>query len=190
MTEVQLDHDNHWVEADLSIEPHAWAAATVRRRWGAQRLEDDLARAEAITASIVRIIGSLDATALEVALLLYPSADESIVTVAGLRTFDPAPGLTLDALGDELCMPEEMLEVPRDRSVLDTPAGPAVRLVQRYREPLSPGIEEIREHIAYGWLVTHHGDDTVVILSTLFVDLVAAGEWLTAVDELAQCLTT
>ena len=87
-------------------------------------------------------------------------------------------------------MPEEMLEIPQDRSILQTPAGPIVRLVQRYREPLSPGVEEIRQHLVYGWLVAEGGDTTVVTVSTIFIDLVAAGTWTTAVDQLTRSLTT
>ncbi len=191
MSGVRLDHDMQWVEVDLSADPQAWATTTVGRRWAAQRLDDDPVRAEAITASIARIVTSLDVADLEAALLLYPAADQPVLTVVGLRTFPAPPGLTLDALGEELCVPEEMLELPRDHSVIETPAGPAVRLVQRYREPLSPGVEEIREHVAYGWLVS--GSDhanAVITLSTVFVDLVAAGKWIIAVDELARSLTT
>ncbi len=188
---VRLDHDAHWVEVDLRAEPQAWAAATVSRRWTAQRLHDDPERAEVITTSIARIITSLDAAELAAALLLHPAADQPVETVVGLRSFPAPPGLTLHALGEELCMPEEMLEIPRDRSILQTPAGPAVRLVQRYREPLSPGVEEIREHLAYGWLVPgNEHENTVITLSTVFIDLVTASTSTNAVDKLAQSLTT
>jgi len=54
------------------------------------------------------------------------------------------------------------------------------------REPLSPGVEEIREHVAYGWLVSASNHEKVVVtVSAVFVDLVAAGKWITAVDGLA-----
>lgn len=194
MTRVRLGNDAHWsaqwVEVDLSAEPQEWAATTVSRRWAAQRLDGDPARIEAITASIARIVASLDAPTLKAALLLHPIPGEPVITVVGVCTVDAAPGLTLDALGDQLCVPEEMLETPRDRSLLETPAGAAVRLVQRYRESLAPGVEEIREHLAYGWLVADHAKGTVLTMSTVFVDLVAASTWTTAVDELAQSLTT
>jgi hypothetical protein len=95
----------------------------------------------------------------------------------------------LDALGEELCVPEQVLERPRQRSVIETAAGPAVRLVQRYREPLSAGVDGIREHVAYGWLVTDHVCPAVVIASTTFIDVVAAGSWITALDELACSAT-
>lgn len=69
---VRFDHDAQWVEVDLSAEPRAWAAATVGRRWAAQRLNDDPARAEVITASIARVVTSLGVAELAAALLLYP----------------------------------------------------------------------------------------------------------------------
>lgn len=191
MTGLRLDPDGRWVQADLAAQPQAWAAETVSRRWTEQRLDSDPHRSDAITASVTRIVSALGAAELDAALLLHPAADQPVVTVVGLRTFPAPPGLTLDALGEELCVPEEMLERPRQRSVVETPAGPAVRLVQRYREPLGPGAEEIRDHVAYGCLVAGSDRDTVVVIvSTVFVDLVAAGTWITVVDELARCLTT
>ncbi|MGH3886010.1 MAG: hypothetical protein ACRDSZ_05450 [Pseudonocardiaceae bacterium] len=189
MTSLRLDPDGHWVQVDLAAQPGVWAADTVSRRWTEQRLEPDPDRAEVITASVARIVGTLDTADLDVALLLYPAADQPVVTVVGLRTF-PAPlGLTLDVLAEELCVPEEMLERPRQRSIVETPAGTAVRLVQRYGEPLTPDTAEIRDHVAYGWLVADRDQITVVIASTTFVDLVAAGTWITAIDELARSVT-
>jgi len=191
MTDLRLDSDGQWVQANLAAQPQAWAAETVSRRWTEQRLDPEPHRSEVITASVTRIVSALGVAELDAALLLYPAADQPVVTVVGLRTVPAPPGLTLKGLGEELCVPEEMLERPRQRSVIETPAGTAVRLVQRYREPLCPGVEEIREHVAYGCLVAGSDHENVVVtVSTVFVDLVAAGTWITAVDELARCLTT
>lgn len=183
MTGPQLDPDSPWVQIDLAAQPQEWASDTVRQRWAVQRLDPDPCRAEVTTKSVARIAGALDTAALDEALLLYPAADEPVVAVVGLRTF-PAPfGCTLAALGEELCVPEEMLERPRQRSVVQTPTGAAVRLVQRYRKPLSAAVAEIRDHLAYGWLVADHAQTTVVVASTTFVDLIAAGIWIPAIDE-------
>lgn len=190
MTGLRLDPGSHWVQVDLAAQPWEWAADTVSRRWAEQRLDSDPHRTEVITASVARIVDTLDAADLDAALLLYPTADQPVVTVVGLRTFPAPPGLTLEALGEELSVPEEMLERPRQRSVIGTPAGSAVRLVQRYGDPLAPEAVEIRDQVAYGWLVADRDQARVVVASTAFVDLVAAGKWITAVDELAQCLTT
>ncbi len=184
MIDLRLDPDGPWVQVDLAAQPQEWAADTVSRRWAAQRLDPDSRRAEVIAGSVARIVGALDTTALDGALLLYPAADEPVVTVVGQRSFPAPPELTLEALGEELCVPEEVLERPRQRSVVKTLAGPAVRLVQRYREPLSADVAEIRDHVAYSWLVADHAQTTVVVASTAFIDLVAAGTWTTAVDEL------
>ncbi|MGH3693495.1 MAG: hypothetical protein ACRDRX_05775 [Pseudonocardiaceae bacterium] len=187
MISPRLDPGSPWVEVDLAA-PQAWATDTVSRRWAAQRLDPDPRRVEEMTASLVRIVGVLGSAALDAALLLYPAADQPVVTVAGLRAFPAPPGCTLEALGEELCVPEEILERPRQRSVIETPLGQAIRLVQRYREPLSPEVAQIREHMAYGWLVLGSAQNTVVLASTAFVDLVAAGTWTTAVDEMARLI--
>ena len=185
MTDLRLDPDSQWIQVDLAAPPEEWAAETVSRRWADQRLDPDPHSAEAITASITRIVDAVDKTDLDAALLLYPAADKPVVTLIALRTFPAPPGLTLGALDEELCVPEEMLERPRQRSLVETPAGTAVRLVQRYGEPLSSDTAEIRDHVAYGWLV----DGCAVIASTTFLDLVAAGSWITTVDELARSTT-
>jgi len=62
--------------------------------------------------------------------------------------------------------------------------GPAPR-----RRP-GPHRGDHREHLAYGWLLPDQGHDTVLTLSTVFVDLVAAGTSTATVDELARSLTT
>ncbi len=193
MIGLRLGSDSPWVQVDLGAPSAEWATDTVSRRWAAQRLDPHPQRAEVITASIARIVEALSAADLDVALLLYPAANEPVVTVVGLRALPAPPGCTLDALGEQLCVPEEMLERPRQRSIIETPSGPAVRMVQRYREPLSPEVAEIREHILYGWLPTgdaRNGDarNTVVLASTAFLDLVAAGNWAIAVDEMARCV--
>ena len=184
MIDLRIDPDGPWVQVDLAAQLRERAADTVSRRWAAQRLDPDPRRVEVITASVARIVGALDTAALDVALLLYPAADEPVATVVGQRSFPAPPGFTLEALSEELCVPEEVLERPRQRSVVKTLAGPAVRLVQHYREPLSADVAEIRDHVAYGWLVADLRQTTVVVASTAFVDLVAAGAWITAADEL------
>ncbi len=189
MTGLRLHPDTRWVQVDLAAPPRDWAADTVRARWAAQRLDPDPRRAEVITAGVARVVASLDLAGLGAALLFYPAANQPVVTVVCLRAFSARPEFTLDALGAELSMPEEVLERPCQRSVVETPAGPAMRLVQRYREPLDAGVDEIREHIAYGWLVADHDHTTVEIASTTFVDLVAAGVWITAIDTLARSAT-
>ncbi len=76
-------------------------------------------------------------------------------------------------------------------AIIETPAGPAVRLVQRYEEPLSADAAEIRDQVVYGWLVAGSDHENIVVtVSAVFVDLVAAGKWITTVDELARSLTT
>jgi hypothetical protein len=185
VTCLRLHPGSQWIEVDLSAPLQAWVVQTVNDRWAAQHLDPNPERAEVIAGSIARIVGTLDTAAVEGVLLLYPAANKPVVTVVGLRVFPAPSGLRLDGLEEELCVPDEMLERPRHRSIVETPAGKAVRLVQRYREPLSPGVEEIRDHVAYGWLVA----DRAVFVSTTFIDLVDAGIWINAVDELARSAT-
>ena len=184
---LQLDYDDQWVQVDLDADPEPWARALVGLRWAEEDLDPDPVRADAIVAGIAHILGGLENLNAGMAFLLYPAANDPVVTVVGVHAFDREPGETLDEVAQDLRFPDEMLEAPVEQSAVETASGPALRLIQRYREPLSPGVEQVREHVIYAWLLPD--DDSVVTVSTTFVDLVAAGIWRDALDELALSLT-
>jgi hypothetical protein len=183
---LRLDYDDQWVEVDLGADPASWAREVVEQRWADEGLAADPAGIEVMVAAVSQVVSGLSELNAGMAFLLYPAADGPLVTVVTVRAFDMEPDLSPDGLAAELSFPEQMLEQPIDRSTVDTASGPALRLVQRYREPVSPGVEQVREHIVFAWLFTP--EETVVTLSTTFVDLAVAQIWQPAVDELAQSL--
>lgn len=122
------------------------------------------------------------------AFLLYPNADQPIITVVAVRIETVDEPITMDEVADVLRMPAEMLEQPADEQVLMTSAGPALRLVQRYLAAVEPGIEAVNEGHAYAWVLDDGEGPVVITLSTCFEDLVAAGQWQPCLDALAHSL--
>ena len=183
---LRLDYDDQWVEVDLDADPATWARELVEQRWAEEGLPADPGGVDVMVSAVSQLVGGLRDVNAGMAFLLYPAADGPLVTVVTVRAFDLEPGLTVDGLVAELSFPEQMLEEPTRRSTVDTASGRALRLVQRYREPVSPGVEQVREHIVFAWLF--EPEEAVVTLSTTFVDLAAADTWQPVVEELARSL--
>lgn len=191
MTTVRLEYDGLWAEADLDADPAVWARALVLRRWQEEGLPPDRARAEILAEGLAPVLSGLAAEDPPpmLVMLLYPQADEAVVAVATVRYQELDTSLGLQEVAEEVRLPVEMLEIPADEQLLDTPSGPALRLVQRHLSPVEPGVEKVQEHVAYLWVFDDGDGGTVVVsLSSAFEDLVAAGDWRSTLDELARGL--
>src|SRR5689334_51632 len=90
---------------------------------------------------------------------------------------------------EEFRLPEEMLEQPVAQETIQTPAGPAVHLVQRYRAPVNPEYELVQEHEGFVWRVSDAQGDLAFYLSTGYLDLVKAARCRPRLVELAAPLT-
>jgi hypothetical protein len=191
MTSVNVTYNGLWVEADLDADPLSWAQVTVAQRWAEEDLPPDPELAGLIAENMADVI--------EVALgqdhppfmlfLLYPMVNAPYLAAVAVRTeAAQEQDVTLDQLADDIRLPEQMLDKPAEAGIVATPAGPALRLVQRYLAPIEPGIEQVQEAIAYAWIINDGEGPHVVTVSTSFTDLVDAGEWRPAIDALAQSL--
>jgi hypothetical protein len=195
MTTLRLDFGPVWAEADLEADPRTAAQALVVERWAAQRLPIDAERAQRVAGELARTLLVLrsENPPPALALLLYPKADESLVTVATLRAQGFGELLKPADVVEELRLPAEFGATVEEEE-LQTSGGTAVRLVQRHRPD---GAEADQEHVVYLWLLDDDaaedtGDEpsTVVItLSSAFEDVAEAGRWRPALDELARGLT-
>jgi hypothetical protein len=185
MTTLRLDFDPVWAEADLESDPLTAAQALVLERWKAQRRPIDAERAQRVAGELARMLLVLrtENPPPALALLLYPKADDSVVTVATLRAQAFDETLKLGDVVAELRLPPELAPVVEE-SELPTPGGPAVRLVQRHG---SPGAEQ--EHVVYVWLLDDEDGSVVITLSTAFEDAAEGGRWRPALDGLARGLT-
>lgn len=190
MKSLNLRYNGLWTEADLDADPAAWATETVTRRWVEEEHPLDPHLAELIAANmadLVRVVREQDPPPFML-FLLYPQANLPALAVVAVRTEPLNTAMTLDQVADDLRLPEQMLDRPAEQTVLDTPAGPALRMIQRYLAPLEPGIDEVQEAIAYAWTIDDGDGPHLVMLSTSFTDLVEAGRWRPCLDELAQTL--
>ena len=173
MTQVDLSFDPaYWLEVDLEAEPATWVPAAVRERWQAGGLPPQPDLLDAVVHAVTMVVTTIreEDPPPFMAFLLHPAPDDG-------------------PLAAEMRLPEEMLTLPAEERVLDSVAGPVVRMVQRFASPDSPGVETVTETIAYAWMLDDDGHPVVLTLSTAFEDLDDAVRWRNALDELALSVT-
>jgi hypothetical protein len=189
MSSLYVEHTAEWLSADLDGEPLQEARALVR----AQAEQEDLH----LDAEQIEVLASVMMPALELAqnedprpvmvLFLCPDAEEPIITSVKIRAEDLPEPATLADLADEVRLPTEMLEQPATEEIIDTRSGPALHVVQRYREPVDAHVEQVQEHEVFAWIMDDDGP-LLVTLSTSYVDLAAATEWRPDLIALAKTL--
>jgi hypothetical protein len=190
MTSLFLDHNDTWIVADLDADPLAWSRDLVGRRARQQGLELDPERVELLARVMVpalELSRSEDPPPVMV-LFLSPFVDQPIVTSVRVRAEGLEETMTLEEFADEARFPAEMLDQPALTETVETRSGPALHLVQRYREPISPEEEQVKEHEAYAWVLDDYDGPMLVTLSTTYTDLVDAGDWRSELAELASTL--
>lgn len=118
---------------------------------------------------------------------LGPADRFTIQGIATLRVRDlPPPGTDDDAIKVVMDRDAEMFGEPAVEP-LDTPSGRAFVLRDRPISTSSDGTREVHEQRVVVWPKPEHG--VVVSLSISFVDLIEAGRYGPALDDLAQLLT-
>lgn len=192
MTQVDLSFDPaYWLEVDLEAEPATWVPAAVRERWQAGGLPPQPDLLDAVVHAVTMVVTTIreEDPPPFMAFLLHPAPDDGPLAAVALRTEGLEEPIDLDQLAAEMRLPEEMLTLPAEERVLDSVAGPVVRMVQRFASPDSPGVETVTETIAYAWMLDDDGHPVVLTLSTAFEDLDDAVRWRNALDELALSVT-
>jgi hypothetical protein len=121
-------------------------------------------------------------------LFLYPVADEPVVTSVKIRAESLVDSMTLDEIADDMRYPAQMLEQPTVEEAVETRSGQALHMVQRYLDPVDPELEMVMEHEVYAWVLDDEDGPVLVMLSTAYVDLVAAGQWRSELRDLAETL--
>jgi hypothetical protein len=191
MSTLFVNHTAVWIIADLDVEPRAWAEDCVRQRAQEENLDLDPELFDLLAAGMVP---ALDGARSEdpppvMIIFLYPVTDEPIVTSVHVRAEPVDEGVTIGELADDLRLPAEMLEQPSVESTIETLSGPALHIIQRYRQPIDPKVEEVQEHEAFLWILQDAGGPLAVTLSTSYLDLLAAAEWRPDLTALATSLT-
>jgi hypothetical protein len=191
MSMVFVEYTNIWVKADLRADPVPWARECVRHRAAEVNVH--------LQQNLIHVLADVLIPALErdpeedpptiMVYYLYPFVDQPIITSVKIRTSDLDEETTFEDLADDLRMPAEMLEQPPHEEMVDTRSGPALHVIQRYREPVDPHVEDILESEAFAWIL--HDDDgpLLVSLSTAYVNLSAAAAWRPELLRLATTLT-
>jgi hypothetical protein len=190
MSSVVVEHNGHWVVADLEVDPSGWARDLVRQRAREERLS---VRRKRIGLLVRLIVDYLESSRAEdpqpvMVLFLYPVADEPVVTSVKIRAESLVDSMTLDEIADDMRYPAQMLEQPTVEEAVETRSGQALHMVQRYLDPVDPELEMVMEHEVYAWVLDDEDGPVLVMLSTAYVDLVAAGQWRSELRDLAETL--
>jgi hypothetical protein len=190
MSSVVVEHNGHWVVADLEVDPSGWARDLVRQRAREERLS---VRRKRIGLLVRLIVNYLESSRAEdpqpvMVLFLYPVADEPVVTSVKIRAESLVDSMTLDEIADDMRYPAQMLEQPTVEEAVETRSGQALHMVQRYLDPVDPELELVMEHEVYAWVLDDEDGPVLVMLSTAYVDLVAAGQWRSELRDLAETL--
>lgn len=194
--------DGRWVPLllDPEADVDAWAIATAAQvldlRAGlpadagagaGEPAADECDRVASLLAGLSRRVtaGALEAegTLTAAAWALAPEAVFTPLAVATLRAQVLPPGAD-----DEVAVAVVVgLDAPRHGDVevepLDTPSGPALRVTSR---PVSPSGDASRVDEQQAVLWPWPDDELLLVLSTWWTDLVQAGRWSSALDDLAR----
>lgn len=181
---VEVGGDGRWaplaLAGDVDAESAATAAELLRIRGEEDPDPERLDQVTALLAGLARHMAQSDDEEfpLVVALALVPEQDPVPLGVATLRMTDAVDSLD-DAVDELVAPPEERYDDPVvDR--LETPLGPAIRIAQRLVDDQSA----VNEWVGYAWYLADA--ERLLVLSATFADLVEAGRWTEAFDDLAR----
>ena len=192
MTQVDLSFDpSYWLEVDLDTEPAEWVPGALRERWQERGLAPQPDVFDLVAHALEMVVTSIreEDPPPFMAFLLHPLPDDGPLAAVALRTEGLDEPIGLEQLAAELRLPEELLTAPAEEAVLDSLAGPVVRVVQRFVAPGNEDDGTVTETIAYAWVLDDDGHPVALTLSTAFEDLGDAVRWRNALDELALSLT-
>lgn len=177
--ELVVDFGDDWVRLELGPDKSAWASSQAAATLGAGASARDVKRyAESLTGAAELAGRAGDAWS---AFLLSPAPERSLVTVVRFVLVELESGQASDLV--ELLAPAQAPHAePPEVTPVDTPAGLASRVVMRLVDVEDPR-RQVTEYVSYGW--TFAGRRWALVATTAFTDLVAAGRWRSACDELA-----
>ncbi len=187
---LYVDLTDEWIMADLDVDPGAWAREVVRMRASEQKIRLGRRRVAELASLMVSTIELAQAEDPRPTLLLFlaPDAGQFAITSVSVRAEPVDDGVTLHDLVEQLKMPAEMLEQARVEETVQTRSGTAFHVIQRYRDPVDPGHEIVMESEAFGWILEDFDGPIVVLLSTSYLDMVAAATWRPQLAALASSL--
>jgi hypothetical protein len=189
MTRLTVQMTGEWILAEAELEnPLQWARDAVRERAEGVNFPLEPEEIDWLADAMQPALLQVEDPPPAMILFLAPALTESHVTTVKVRAEAVDEDFTLAEIADDVRMPEEMLEQPIVEELVDTSSGPALHMIQRYRQPVNPEVENVLEHEAYMWILQDYDGPMMVLMSTAYVDLVAAAEYRPALRTLATSL--
>jgi hypothetical protein len=180
-------HDPRWHEMPMAGDVDAWADQASRAAWDVSGREPSEAALRTFGEHLASLCEWTRTIGIPLAFVFTPEPWAGPTTVVMLLV-ETLPGDgTRDELATLFAVPEAALAEPQEVDDLDTDAGPAVRVRQRRVTVDDEGRRVVTEHLQYAWPDRAQGVAMVAVTS--FGDLVAAGRWAGAIDDLARGMT-
>ena len=189
MTKLFVEMTGEWILADEDIDnPLAWARETVRQRAEEYELPLEPEEIDFLAEVMQPALLQYEDPPPVMLLFLAPDVTEPHITTVKVRAESVDDDLTLEEATLDVRMPDEILEQPRVEELVDTSSGPAMHIIQRYRQPVDPEVENVLEHEVYMWILQDYDGPMNILMSTAYVDLVAAARYRPALKALATSL--
>lgn len=182
-----VQHDPRWHELPLTGDVQAWADQAARGAWDRSGREPSQAQLSSFGAALASLCDYVRTVEPALAFVFCPEPWAGPTTVAMVTAAALAPGDERESVLALLAVPDERLAEPQQVDDLETAAGGALRVRQRRVQEDEQGRRAVTEHLFYAWADPEQG--LVLVATTSFPDLVEAGRWAGAVDDLARGMT-
>lgn len=183
---LRLDFDDRWVQVDLD-NIDEWAVTAAEAAWERVGRRPRRRLVRPLQGALLSAAEKMLSSEVVLGFMLIPEPYTGMTAAVMLRTFPAPAGMTLRDLAEDVIGPAENQHGTPTVTYFSTSAGDAVRILQRYDEPLNPATERVSEHLMYAWLLPEH--ELIVTVTSGFPDLQQADIWREDVDELAQTFT-
>jgi hypothetical protein len=179
---VVVDHDANWIEVDLNGDLGDWARRTARNIMSRMPGHHGR-RTEKHIVSVLEDAGAVarKSEGTSMALLLAPDVNDKIKALVQFCPVDLA-GQDEDDAWAEVLTALSTDDSP-DVTEIATGAGLCRRIRQRYAAGEQGPERPIGQNFSYVWILPRWG--AAVVMTTAFEDLLEAGRWQNALDELA-----
>ncbi|HVE24165.1 MAG TPA: hypothetical protein VNC22_02120 [Sporichthya sp.] len=189
---IRLEFPPGWLELpEPTSAVTSWARDIAEELWSIQPAPPTGAQVDELAAHLAALAADCPAHAPLIRLALLVSPTMPVVVTGEIRQLAPddeSSPFSPDALAEQCRQPDKALTRPAEVSLVDLPAGPAVRVRRTVRQPRQGFRRPVVEELLFA-IFPPQLQREGILLSTTWTDLVLGDVHATEVDELAAGLT-
>lgn len=174
--------DGHWIEIDLAADPEVWGRATARQKWHESGRASDWFHEQLLVDAYTELARAARRWPPVFAYVLSPEPGEMPAGVVRILVGDVPSGFDRAAMIEEVCSSPDVAVEPAQVDEVETRAGTAVRVRERYHA--DDALRTVYEDTTYAWLVPE--EHALLVASITFVDLTKAVKAAPLVESLAR----